>query len=513
LKRFLWLLALLAAASAAHPADWPSPQRLAAHVRFLAHGLLEGRAPGTRGGRLAAEYLAAQFAVAGARPGAEDGTYFQKVPLAGVKVADGAVVRITGGRAEPLELTWGEDFVGLPGGDGSEVSLAAPLVFVSARGFGSGGAAAPSVAARIQGKVVVAFAGEPLQGDGSGPGGADRARPGWREKLAAARKAGAAGILLIHSEQALGYPWEAVRAAWDREVAVLREEASPDLRIAGWLSWKAAERMLARAGHSAQELWKTAERKPPALPLMLEVRGRISYTTRRFDSPNVVAAIPGSAPGRRGETVVFLAHWDHLGAQPGGDGYVYNGAVDNAAACAVLLELARLWSSLEKKPARTALFVAATAEEPGQAGTRWYLRHPVAPLEKTRLILSFDSLLPAGLPGSVVVAGPQEAGVWTQLRDAARRLRLKIEPGRQPGGELCGSPYLFARAGVPAFRVQPGETLAGRQGDSGAGAWQAFVRGHYHRPSDEVRDEWDYAGLARIVEFAFLAGRMAADLP
>ncbi len=486
-------------------------------MRFLAHDLLEGRAPGTRGGRLAAEYLASQFAVAGALPAGEKGTYFQEVPLVSVRVRAGAILRIRGGRGgEPIDLVWLEDFVGIPGArEAGEVSLSAPLVFVGSGGFGSESAADPPGAAKIQGKVVVAFA-EPPPGrrEKGSPGGKSSGRLSWRQKLEAARRAGAAGTLLIHSEEASGYPWEAVRATWGREAVGLEEDARTGLRFAGWLSWEAGQRLLTRAGHSAEALWKLeSTQKPLRLPLKLEIQMHIPLVTRRLRSANAVAMIPGSAPERRQETVVFLAHWDHLGTRAEGEDRVYNGAVDNATGCAALLELARLWASLEKEPARTALFLAVTAGEPVEAGSRWYVRHPLMPLEKTRLLLSFDSLLPVGVPASVAVAGPADAGVWAQIRDAARRLRLPIESGSGQDNGFCASPYWFVQAGVAAYRVRMGARLAGRRDSAGAALWRSYLSRDYHRPTDEFHADWDCAALARIVEFAFLAGRMAADLP
>ncbi len=509
----------LAALVSLQAAEWPSPQRLRADVRFLSLDLLEGRAPGTRGGRLAAEYIRTQFALAGLDPAGEDGTYFQSVPLAAVHIGGGALLRVRPGAGEPETFRWLEDFVGATEVlDSGTIEFAAPAVFA---GYGI---RAPEfrwddyARTDVRGKLVVALTGKPhalRRPVSDGPGAAYYGT--WVYKAEEARRRGAAALLLIPSGDGAELQWDLARAAWGGEVTHLGRDRPEALRFLGWLSPEAGERLLATAGRAPSELLEQAGRRGfRAVPLGAAVEFKAAAATRRIRSVNVAGVIPGSSPEHRGEAVVFLAHWDHLGVRPGGAGdRVYNGAVDNATGCAVLMEIARLWAFLEKKPARTALFLAVTASEGGSGGSAWYVKHPVAALKKTRLVLGVDSLLPAGTPLSVVLAGPAKTEVWLRVKDAARRLRLEIEadPAVRAAGLSCWSHYPFAWAGVPAFTVMPGSRIAGSDQDHVRALWQEFTSRRLHRPSDEFREAWDFAGLARVAEFAFLLGRMVAELP
>ncbi|MCP5118218.1 MAG: M20/M25/M40 family metallo-hydrolase, partial [bacterium] len=206
------------------------------------------------------------------------------------------------------------------------------------------------------------------------------------------------------------------------------------------------------------------------------------------------------------EAIVFTAHWDHLGIGPAVDGdSIYNGAVDNATGCAILLELARAWAALEHRPRRSALFLALTAEEAGLKGSQYYVEHPLWPLEKTVAALNFDAFHPFGMVSDVVLTGARETPIWNHVREAARRHNLIIKPEPNPGagGFFRSDHFPFARAKVPAFSIKMGPTFAELT--------KAYASEHYHRPSDEFRDTWRFDGLQQISRFAFLLGRSVAD--
>src|SRR5205807_430268 len=152
-----------------------------------------------------------------------------------------------------------------------------------------------------------------------------------------------------------------------------------------------------------------------------------------IQSRNVAAIIPGSDPKLKDEAVIFSAHWDHLGiGTPVNGDSIYNGAIDNATGCAILLELARVWASLPQKPKRSALFLAVTAEEGGLKGSEYYGTHPLVPLARTAIDLNYDALYPFGRAADVVITGAERTTVYPLAQQIAKRLNLAISGDPQP---------------------------------------------------------------------------------
>lgn len=509
------IVILLLAAPLALPAERVSAERIRAHVRFLSHDLLEGRAPGSRGGRLASEYIATQFALAGADPAGDGGSFFQAVPLVGVTTQD--AVRLTAAGEEALQLNWIEDFVGATARQEQNVELSGEVVFAGH------GITAPEyqwddyAGADVAGKVVILFTNEPPSTDAAFfQAGALTYYGRWTYKYEEALRRGAAAAILIHTDETAGYGWNVVRNSWGREaIQVRRPDGAPALAFAGWVTAAAGDRLLELAGHTVEELLAQANTRGfKPIPLGFRIEGRIPSRVRAIESRNVAAIVPGSDPAHRDEVVVYSAHWDHLGVAAEGDGdRIFNGAVDNATGCAILLELARAWASLEKRPARSALFLAVTAEESGLHGANYFTGNPLVPPGKIAAALNFDSYLPLGIPASIVVNGAERTTLLPLVEDAARRYKLEIKPDPRPaaGSFFRSDHFSFAQAGVPAFSINMGGDYAGKPAE-----WMEEKRkqhrGRYHQPSDEYEEEWDFSGLAHLAEYGFLLGRTIADL-
>ena len=193
---------------------------------------------------------------------------------------------------------------------------------------------------------------------------------------------------------------------------------------------------------------------------------------------------------------------------------IYNGAVDNATGCAMLLEMARLWAALDQKPRRSALFLAVTAEEGGLRGSEYYAAHPIVPPGKTAVALNFDAILPFGRTKDVVLIGAQRTTFWPQVQEAAQRMSLVISPTRGPSraATTVRTTSPLPRPAIPAFSVEQGEEFAGKPAGFGEKAFEEFNEKHYHQPSDEYRDDWDLSGMEQIARFGFLLGQTAANL-
>ena len=511
------ILLLLVALAAYAQLQEISGERIRAHVKFLASDLLEGRGVGTRGGELAAAYLATQFALIGARPAGDDGTYFQKVPLVGVQAQPNAQLSASAA-GRTLTFRWLDEFVGANYRQHPLEEFEAEAVFIGH------GIVAPEYQwddyknTDVRGKIVVLFTNEPPSNDPKFFGGRALTYYGrWTYKFEQAARAGALAALIIHTDQTAGYGWDVVRNSWSGEENLVR--LAPDrneLAFAGWLTQQAGDKLLGLAGRSVAEMLKASEsRSFKPVPLGIRLRGRIESKIRDIVTANVAAIIPGSDPALREEAVIFSAHWDHLGigAPVGGDS-IYNGAVDNATGCAILLEIARLWASLEPKPPRSALFLAVTAEEGGLRGSEYYAQHPIIPPGKTAVALNVDAIFPFGRTRDVVVNGAERTTFWPQVQEIAARMGLIIRPDPRPeqGNFYRSDHFPFAKAGIPAFTVDEGDQYVGKPDDYGAKMFAEFNAKHYHQPSDEYRDDWDMSSMEQIGRFVFLLGQSAAHL-
>lgn len=493
-----------------------SASGIRAHVKFLAHDLLEGRGVGTRGGELAAEYLAAQFALIGAKPAGDNGTYFQRVPLVGVETQATASLMVTG-KGAPFSLRWLDQFVGVSHLQQPDSRFDAEAVFVGH------GIVAPEYGwddykgADVRGKVVVMFTNEPPSDDAKFFGGRALTYYGrWTYKYEQAARMGAAAAILIHTTPTAGYGWDVVRNSWGGEdTQVKRKPDAPALAFAGWVSSEAGDLVAARAGRTVEQLLQAADTRGfRPFPLGFRIKGEFPSKVREIESANVAAVIPGSDPALASEVVLFSAHWDHLGIGTPVDGdAIYNGAVDNATGCAMLLEIARAWAALEQKPRRSALFLAVTAEEGGLRGSEHYAQNPKIPAGKTALALNFDAFYPFGRVRDVVVTGAERTTAWPLVQEAARRMGLQIKPDPRPEQGLFyrSDHFSFARAGIPAFSIKMGNEFEGKPGDFGETVFREYNARHYHQPSDEYREDWDLAGMEQMSRFGLLIGLDAAN--
>jgi Zn-dependent M28 family amino/carboxypeptidase len=516
MKQLAFLLTAAVTAVSGAGFEEISAARIRSHVKFLASDLLEGRGVGTRGGQLTTEYLATQFALVGAKPAGENGTYFQKVMLVGTTTSKDVSLSISG-QGMNLTLKWLEEFVGGNRRQTPEEKLDAEMIFVGH------GITAPEFGwddykgVDAKGKVVVLFTNEPPSEDPKFFGGRALTYYGrWTYKYENAARHGALGAIIIHTDRTAGYGWEVVRNSWsgeDLEVKLAQGEYA--LAFAGWVTGATGDKIAASLGKTADELLKIADTRGfEAVPMPLKLTARIPSKVREIETRNVVARVDGSDPKLSSEAVVFSAHWDHfgIGVPMNGDA-IYNGAVDNATGCAMLLEMARAWASLEQKPRRSALFLAVTAEEGGLRGSEAYAKNPVVPAGKTALALNFDAYYPFGRTQDVVVTGAERTTVWPVVQEAARRMRLDIKPDSKPeqGFFYRSDHFSFAKAGIPAFSINAGTQFLGKPSDYGQKIFEEFNQKNYHRPSDEYREDWDLSGMEQMARFGFLIGLNVAN--
>ena len=510
------LVGVLVAAAALCQTSDISGERMRAHVKFLASDLLEGRGVGTRGGDLAAEYIASQFALVGAKPAGDNGTYFQRVPLVGAATEPGATLSAES-QGKRVDFRWLEDFVGVSQLQKPNDRIDAEAIFVGH------GIVAPEFdwddfkGVDVKGKVLVLFTNEPPSEDPKFFGGKALTYYGrWTYKYEQAARQGAAAVLIIHTTPTASYGWEVVRSSWGKEDPQVRLAAGQAaLDFAGWLTQDAAGKVLGMAGKTVDELLTAANSRDfRPIPLGVRIRANIPTKIREIESRNVAAVVAGSDPQLKTQAVIFSAHWDHLGIADAVNGdNIYNGAVDNATGCGILLELARAWAGLQTKPRRSALFLAVTAEEAGLRGSEYYATHPIFPLNKTALGLNFDAFFPFGRTQDVEVSGAERTTVWPVVQQVASRMNLAIKPDAhsERGHFYRSDHFSFAHAGVPSFSIGLGTQFYGKPADYGEKIGDEYLEKHYHQPSDQYHDDWDFAGMEEAARFGFLIGTTVAN--
>ncbi|MGA2268206.1 MAG: M28 family peptidase [Bryobacteraceae bacterium] len=493
-----------------------SAERIREHTRFLSSNLLEGRGVGQRGGEIATEYIATEFALAGAKPAGENGSYFQKVPLVGIETTpDAQLSAAVWGKS--VDFRFLEDFVGVSQRQTPQTRFEGEAIFV-----GHGITALQwkwddFKGVDVKGKVVVLFTNEPAS---NGPeffdGRALTYYGRWTYKYEEALRRGAVGAIIIHTTPTAGYGWEVVRNSWGREMPFVKLAAGqPALAFQGWVTREAGEKLLALAGKTVDELLAASEKRDfQPIPLGILIRGRMPAKIRELDTRNVAAIVEGSDARLKDEVVVFSAHWDHLGiGTPVNGDVIYNGAIDNATGCGILLELARAWAALPQKPRRSALFLSVTAEEGGLRGSEYYAAHPLYPAARTAIDLNYDALYPWGRAKDVVLTGAERTTVWPVAQQIAKRLNLAVSPDAQPeqGHYFRSDHFSFAHAGIPAFSIGHATEFVGKPAGFGQKMWEEFNSKHYHQPSDEFQADWDFTAVGQAAEYGMVLGLEIAN--
>src|ERR1700685_4497897 len=443
-----------------------SPDHIRWHVRFLAHDLLEGRGTGQRGGDIAAEYIATQFAEYGLKPAGDNGGYLQKVPLVGITTLPATKFTIVPKQGTALELKPLEDYVAYDQTQQAESDVDADIVYV---GYGI---EAPEYdwddykGVDVRGKVLLMLVNEPPSDDVKFFKGKALTYYGrWTYKYEEAARKGAVGVILIHKTEMASYPWEVVRNSNSGEKSFLQLDGSPKLQVASWIQLDVARQLVQDSGLNIDKLIQDARSRdfrPIALPVRL--KAHMISKVRPFTSNNVVAMVPGRDAKLRDEAILYTAHYDHLGIRPDMPGdNIYNGADDNATGCGILLELARVFSESAQKTKRSILFAAVTAEEQGLLGSEYLGKHPPIPANKISLDLNFDDLPPLGAPEEVEVSGAERTDFYPTVEAMAKDFRLAIRPDSRPeaGHYYRSDHFSLARVGVPAFSINEGMKFKG----------------------------------------------------
>ncbi len=493
-------------------------ERIRAHVRFLADDLLEGRGTGARGGDIAAQYIATQFALDGLAPAGDAGGYLQKVRFTGVNTLPATSAGLLPAHGAPIALQLGSDFVTNNQTQTDSVEIDAPIVFV---GYGID---APEYrwddfrGVDVKGKVLLLFVNEPPSTDPKFFKAESMTYYGrWTYKFEQAARKGAVGVLIVHRTDLASYGWQVVQNSWSGEEVYLRDDTDPKLEAASWIQWDVARKLFSAAGLDIDREFAVAgTRKFKARELPVRFQAHVVSTVRPFESNNVVGMVKGSDPGPPKQAVVYSAHYDHLGIDPARSGdNIYNGAVDNGTGCGILLELARAYAASAAKPPQPVIFVSVTAEEKGLLGSNYWGKHLPIPAAAIALDLNFDAVPPIGLPASVNVTGAQRTSFYPTVEKTAAAFGYEIQTDPEPGaGHYYRSDHFsLARTGVPAFSINTALKWVGHPPEWGKEQAEEYTAKHYHQPSDEYRADMDFSSNAALARFGYALGWEALTAP
>lgn len=502
------LALLLAAAAPAAPVDTAAAGRVRADVEFLASDLLEGREPGSRGYDIAAAYVASQYRAIGLRPGGPGGSWYLQVPLRRAVQAGPAQASIVAG-GETIALG-PADFTARPSLTRQVRTIDAPLVFVG-RGISDPRLGIDDYAGLdVAGKIAVAIEGAP-------PGLAKEVAAHLESaKEATAAAKGAAGFIEIARS---GVRPGADRSYLYRQPLIDWVDSSAKsagltsrLTLAATLSRRMAERLFDAAGRDLRGVLAAAARPGPLpgfpLPARLKLTDRASW--QDFPSPDVIGVLPGADPNLRHEYVVLMAHLDHLGATPNaapGQDRIHNGAIDNAAGVAMMLEAARKFVASGKPPRRSILLIATTAEEVGLRGADYFAANPTVPLQS--IVAAIDLDMPVLLYEftDVIAFGGEHSTLARPIAAAAGSMGVTVSADPMPEEAIFvrSDHYRFVTRGVPAVLLMTGHA------NGGAAKWKAFLANVYHRPGDDSDQPilWDQG--ARYAELSYRIARALTD--
>jgi Zn-dependent M28 family amino/carboxypeptidase len=484
-----------------------------AHLEYLSDDLLEGRAPATRGGELAAKYISAQFRRLGLEPAGDSGSYFHRVPV--ITLTPDPELKLTGGTL--TTLTYRDDYVLWSMRNEEQVNLAAPAVFV---GYGI---VAPEwgwddyAGLDVKGKIVLCLVNDPGLHDPAIFRGRILTYYGrWTYKIEEAQRQGAAGIVMIHTSESATYPWTTVTGSWTGEQVRLEQPAS-SLVVAGWIRDEVAGRLFQQAGLDLQALMDQAGRKGflgVALPFGLEAS--VKSVLRRSSTANVVARLPGR--GRLADEAVLIGgHYDHLGVRtPVNGDSIYNGAEDNASGTAAVLAAAEAFVRSGVEPQRSVLFMAFGAEESGLLGSQAFASRPTVPLTGLAAVLNMDVMNLYGRTRDVAALGTDQSslgGVFVTAA-AAEGLRVTVDSGALVRGSFFRSDHFpFAKAGVPALSLESGSDFVGRPAGWGEEQQNEYTAKRYHQPQDEILPWFSMDGAMQQIRVILRTASAIADAP
>ena len=474
------------------------------HVVTLASDEFEGRAPGTAGGEKTKNYIASHFESLGLS--SFGGSYLMPVNLTGINLnVDESYFNLSV-NGEMLDLQYRKDVVYGTTRQIEEVAFKdSDLVFV---GYGVDASREydwNDYKIDVSGKTVVMLINDPgFELKGTEFNGKAMTYFGrWTYKFEEAAKQGAAAVLIIHETAPASYPWGVVENGWSGEQLNLTfADGNLDrAALEGRITLETAEKLFAELGTSYDEMKSLALSKDfqPVEMQGMKLSSKMVNSIRTSDSHNVVGYVEGSEAPE--EFVLIMGHWDHMGIDTSLEGdQIYNGAVDNATGTAAVMHMAETFS--KRKPKRSVAFIGLTAEESGLLGSAYFVEN--APFEYRNVIggLNLDAFPAIGKSKDITIIGYGASELEAVLDKHASVQGKYLAPDKSPeAGFFYRSDHInFAKKGIPMIYADPGIDLVDGGIEKGLELASNYTANDYHKPTDEVRDDWDWEGIEQDMD-------------
>ncbi|MGI8670736.1 MAG: M28 family peptidase [Aridibacter sp.] len=504
-----------------------SEKDLRSTVKYLSDDGFEGRGPGTRGGELAAKYIANRLELAGIKAG-NNGSFFQAVPLVGLKPDPNTILHLSKKNDDKrFGFNFGTDWVGFTDAQKDDVTVEGDLVFV---GYGID---APEQnwndykgdPNKYKGKILLMLVNDP-PATAKEPnlfGGKALTYYGrWTYKYEEAARKGAAGVILLHTDESAGYPWQVVETSFGGtkryDIARSADSKTPFLQLKAWMKDSSAMEFIKNSGMNLSDLMEKAKTRDfQPVDLKTKISVNLKAELERVDSNNVVGIWEVSDAKLKDEYVIYTAHWDHIGiGKPDKTGdTIYNGALDNASGVAQILAVAEAFTKLPKnqQPKRSQVFLFVTAEEQGLLGSEYYNQNPIFPLDKTAANINIDGGNFYGKTNDFGALGAERSTLGKFIDDELKMRNMKFSPDTHPeqGSFYRSDHFPFAKKGVPSLSIHSGTDYIGKPADFAEKTFAEFNKNHYHQPSDEFREDWVYDGMVQTLDVVLAIGLRASN--
>ena len=520
MKKIIPLLTISALViSCTSPAEQVSKQITAEgimqHVEVLASDEYMGRSTGTDGEQMAADYIINEFKSLGATSGVEDGSFIQPFPLLGQKTDKNTSLRISGNSRQSFDYY--NDFMAWPANQADEVRVRnADMVYV---GYGI---QAPEEnwddfkGVDVAGKVLIVKNNDPAYDDNMFGGDARLYYGRYTYKYEKALEKGALGVLIIHTTPTAGYGWNVVSNSWSRERFYLKSGDATEpaqTEFNGWLTYDASKQLFEQAGLDVDKMLDAAD-SPDFEPVALngpKLNLSLDAEYRTINGKNVVGVIEGSDPELKDEYLVITGHYDHLGITTPIDGDdINNGAEDNAAGIAGIIEMAKGFKALQSGLKRSVILLAVSAEEVGLLGSKYWAENPTVPVNKVSANINLDGTNVYGATKDMVIVGYGRTTLSDMVVEAAAKVGRTVKPDANPSAGIFyrSDHFSLAKVGIPAIFPNPGNEFIGKP-ENYASVVDSVSGANYHTVNDEVNEYWDLSGAEADFRLLF---KVAVDV-